>query len=46
MGPWIGQVAYRFSAPLDVEKMTFSQLFYWNEWDKAMTDAEKRANKV
>ncbi|GHT96269.1 hypothetical protein FACS1894141_6230 [Spirochaetia bacterium] len=45
LGTYMIQCAYRFNCPLEIEEMTFSQLRFWYDAARAMTEAEKAANK-
>lgn len=45
MGAWMLQCAYRFNCPMEIERMTFSQLHFWAEMDRIMTESERNANR-
>jgi len=43
MHAWMGNLFSRGVQPLDLEKMSFGQLKYWNEWHSKVSRAERDA---
>jgi len=45
MDTWMGNMFYRHQSIDVIDRLTYSDLKYWNEWHEIMIRAEKRVIK-